>query len=103
MEGHVVREFTLNSVLEKEVNSTAEEKVIYGLKLMEKLEPALFESSIMKLSQSDLKKVRKFAQEKIEELGINNEQNESEMMGLARQQRAHRKIATCSPSLQISL
>ncbi|HWA32584.1 MAG TPA: hypothetical protein VG737_00570 [Cyclobacteriaceae bacterium] len=85
MEGHVVREFTLNSVLEKEVNSTAEEKVIYGLKLMEKLEPALFESSIMKLSQSDLKKVRKFSLEKIEELGINNEQNESEMMGLARQ------------------
>ncbi len=85
MEGHVVREFTLNSVLEKEVNSTAEEKVIYGLKLMEKLEPALFESSIMKLSQSDLKKVKKFSLEKIEELGINNEQNESEMMGLARQ------------------
>jgi AAA family ATP:ADP antiporter len=85
MEGHVIREFTLNSVLEKEVNSTAEEKVIYGLKLMEKLEPALFESSIMKLSQSDLKKVKKFSLEKIEELGINNEQNESEMMGLARQ------------------
>ena len=85
MEGHVVREFTLNSVLEKEVNSSAEEKVIYGLKLMEKLEPALFESSIMKLSQSDLKKVRKFALEKIEELGINKEQNETEMMGLARQ------------------
>ena len=46
VEGHVVREFTLNSVLEKEVNSTAEDKVIYGLKLMEKLEPGPFETSI---------------------------------------------------------
>ncbi len=83
--GHVVREFTLNSVLEKEVNSTAEEKVIYGLKLMEKLEPALFESSIMKLAESDLRKVKKFAQEKIHELGIDNLQGDKEIIGLAQQ------------------
>ncbi len=82
--GHVVREFTLNSVLEKEVNSTAEDKVIYGLKLMEKLEPALFETSLMKLANSDLRKVKQFAQEKIEELGL-NEQQGSEVAGLARQ------------------
>jgi ATP:ADP antiporter, AAA family len=31
---HIVKEFTLDSVLEKEVQSSAEEKVIYGLKLM---------------------------------------------------------------------
>lgn len=82
--GHVVREFTLNSVLEKEVNSTAEEKVIYGLKLMEKLEPALFETSLMKLVNSDLRTVKQFAQAKIEELGL-NEQSGSEIAGLAKQ------------------
>lgn len=84
VEGHVQREFTLNSVLEKEVNSSAEEKVIYGLKLMEKLEPALFETSIMKLSGSDLRKVKKFADEKIHELELENK-NDTEIQGLARQ------------------
>ena len=85
VEGHVVREFTLNSVLEKELNSTAEGKVIYGLKLMEKLEPALFETSILKLAESDLRKVKQFAQEKIKELGLDSQQSDSEMLGLARQ------------------
>lgn len=82
--GHVVREFTLNSVLEKEVNSSAEEKVIYGMKLMEKLEPALFETSLMKLANSDLRKVKQFALEKIEELGL-NDQATTEITGLAKQ------------------
>lgn len=85
VEGHVVREFTLNSVLEKELKSTAEGKVIYGLKLMEKLEPALFETSILKLAESDLRKVKQFAQEKIKELGLDSQQSDSEMLGLARQ------------------
>ncbi len=86
VEGHVKREFTLNSVLEKEVNSTAEDKVIYGLKLMEKLEPALFETSIMRLAESDLRKVKQFAQEKIHELGIDAQQaGDKEMLGLARE------------------
>ncbi len=85
VEGHVVREFTLNSVLEKEINSSAEEKVIYGLKLMEKLEPALFETSIVRLADSDLRKVKQFAQDKIKELGIENQKNTSEISGLAKQ------------------
>ncbi len=80
----VVREFTLNSVLAKEINSTAEEKVIYGLKLMEKLEPALFETSIQKLAKSDLRKVKEFAEAKIHELGLDADQN-TETMGLAKQ------------------
>ena len=84
VEGHVVREFTLNSVLEKEVNSTAEEKVIYGLKLMEKLEPALFETSLIKLANSNLRKVKKFAEEKIHELELDS-QNDTEIQGLAKQ------------------
>ncbi len=85
VEGHVAREFTLNSVLQKEINSTAEEKVIYGLKLMEKLEPALFETSVLKLAGSDLRKVKKFAEDKIEELGLNLQGEENEISGLAKQ------------------
>ncbi len=81
---HVVKEYTLDSVLDKEVRSTAEEKVIYGLKLMEKLEPALFESSIVRLADSDLNKVKQFAKEKIAELGIGQDFN-TEIKGLAQQ------------------
>lgn len=88
VEKDVVKEYTMDSVLEKEVKSTAEEKVIYGLRLMEKLEPALFESSVISLADSNIKKVRQFAQEKIQELGLNQE---SEMRGLA--QRAAGEVA----------
>ncbi|MCB0489522.1 MAG: HEAT repeat domain-containing protein [Cyclobacteriaceae bacterium] len=83
-EKHLVKEYTMDSVLSREVNGTAEEKVIYGLRLMEKLEPALFESSIITLADSDLKKVKQFAKEKIQELGIGQDFN-SEIKGLARQ------------------
>jgi AAA family ATP:ADP antiporter len=77
---HIVKEFTLDSVLEKEVQSSAEEKVIYGLKLMEKLQPALFEASLLQLTESKLKRVRQFALNKIQELGIGES---SEIKGLA--------------------
>ncbi|MEK6781631.1 MAG: HEAT repeat domain-containing protein [Bacteroidota bacterium] len=76
-----VREYTMDSVLEKEVRSTAEEKVIYGLRLTEKLEPALFENSIISLVESKLKKVKQFAQDKIQQLGLTPE---SEIHGLAK-------------------
>jgi hypothetical protein len=82
VEKDVVKEYTLDTVLEKEVKSDAETKVIYGLKLMEKLEPALFESSLISLSESKIKKVRQFATDKIQELGI---APESEIKGLANQ------------------
>lgn len=80
----VVREYTMNSVLEKEVRSTAEDKVIYGLKLMEKLEPALFESSIIQLTDSKINRVKQFAISKIQELGLQAGEN-SEIKGLASQ------------------
>jgi len=83
IEKDVVREYTMDSVLEKEVRSTAEEKVVYGLKLMEKLEPALFESSLLQLADSKIKKVRQFATDKIQELGLVAENNE--IKGLASQ------------------
>ncbi len=84
IEKEVVREYTMDSVLGKEVNSGAEEKVIYGLKLMEKLEPALFETSIVQLAESKIKRVRQFAIDKIQELGLQNTEG-SEIKGLASQ------------------
>lgn len=80
---NLVKEYTMDSVLEKEVNSTVEEKIIYGLKLMEKLEPALFETSLLQLVDSKSKKIAGFAQTKIQELGIQNADNE--IKGLAAQ------------------
>ncbi len=79
---HIVKEYTMDSVLEKEIQSSAEEKVIYGLKLMEKLEPALFETSLLELADSKLKRVRQFAQEKIQRLGIQAGET-NEIRGLA--------------------
>jgi AAA family ATP:ADP antiporter len=78
-----VQEYTIDAVLEREVKSTAEDKVIYGLRLMEKLEPALFESSILALADSSLKKVKLFAHDKINEHGIHPENKE--IRGLATQ------------------
>lgn len=78
----VVKEYTLDSVLDKEVRGTVEEKVIYGLKLMEKLEPAMFESSLITLADSDNRRVKQFAQQKIQELGIGQDSN-TEIRGLA--------------------
>lgn len=80
---HIVKEYTMDSVLEKEVRSSAEEKVIYGLKLMEKLEPALFEASLLRLTESYLPRVKKFAQDKIHQLNLHNtEGNEVKELAL---------------------
>ena len=84
IEKEVVREYTMDSVLGKEINSGIEEKVIYGLKLMEKLEPALFESSILQLTDSKIKRVRQFATDKIQELGLQAGED-NEIKGLASQ------------------
>lgn len=81
----VVREYTINSLLQKEIASTAEEKVIYGLKLMEKLEPALFESAIFQLAESDNRKLKQFAEEKIQALGFEKDGTKSDIKTLAQQ------------------
>jgi len=82
VKSHITKEYTMDSVLEKEINSTAEEKVIYGLKLMEKLEPALFETSLLQLADSKLNRVRQFALNKIQQLGIQSG-GSNEIKGLA--------------------
>lgn len=84
VKSHIVKEFTMDTVLEREVKSSSEDKVIYGLKLMEKLEPALFETSLLQLVNSNANRVRQFAQEKIQELGL-YAGGENEIKGLALQ------------------
>lgn len=83
VEHEVVKEFTVDSILEKESKGTIEDKVIYGLKLMEKLQPAMYENSLLELANSNLNKVRSFAVQNIDSLGLMKAENESEMKGLA--------------------
>lgn len=81
----LTKEYTINEVLEKQVSSTIEEKVIYGLKLMEKLEPTLFENTVIRLSKSDNRKIKIFAEEKIQSLGVDKDIFQSEIRSLAQQ------------------
>lgn len=75
--------FTINDVLEKNVHQTVEEKAVYALKLMENLEPALFENSVTRLTSSHADKVRLFAQEKIKSLGIGLDSDQKDIRKLA--------------------
>jgi ATP:ADP antiporter, AAA family len=77
--------YTVNSLLEKEVSSSTEEKVIYGLKLMERLEPTIFENSLVRLTASDNRRIKKFADEKMREIGIQKEETPSDIKNLARE------------------
>lgn len=77
-------EYSLDRVLENEINSKAEDKVIYGLKLMEKLEPALFESAIVRLAESNSGKIQAYASEKLKTLDIEFEKG-TEIKTLAKQ------------------
>jgi ATP:ADP antiporter, AAA family len=77
------KEYSLSTLLEKEVNSTAEDKVIYGLKLMEKLEPALFENAVVRLTESTSPKIKAFATEKMKGLGIEPETAKTTVRNLA--------------------
>lgn len=77
------KEFTLRSVLEKNASSTTASKVVYSLKLMENLEPVLFENTIMRLASSEERELREFAQSKIKSLGIEEDLNKTASSQLA--------------------
>ncbi len=77
-------EYAMNSILEKEVNSDSDEKVIYGLKLMETLEPSLFESSIIDLLSSSSRKVKEYAHSKVKSLDLEYDRSNSEIKNLAK-------------------
>lgn len=79
----IAHEFTVESVLSMEVSSSEEDKIFYCLKLSEKLDTPLFESLILKLSDSPHQKVKKFIQEKIKELKI-EDSTQNEILKLAK-------------------
>ncbi|MEX1238139.1 MAG: HEAT repeat domain-containing protein [Cyclobacteriaceae bacterium] len=81
----VKKQFTIHEVLENQVRSSVEERVIYGLKLMEKLEPTLFENAVMSLTESDNRRIRKFAEEKVQELGVTKDPAHRDLRDLAQQ------------------
>jgi len=62
--------FSLENVLKSEVESKSDERVIYGLKLMEKLEPGMFENSILRLMESNSDAIRDFVNNKIKGLDL---------------------------------
>jgi len=80
----VSTEYAMNSILEREVNSDTDEKVIYGLKLMETLEPSLFESSIVDLLNSPSKTVSEYAKSKVKSLDLEYDRSNSEIKNLAK-------------------
>lgn len=81
------KEFTLRSILEKNASSTISSKVIYSLKLMEKLEPVLFENAVIRLATSDEPSLSSFAITKIKSLGIDEDLNRTPSLRLAQQAR----------------
>ncbi|MBX2967030.1 MAG: HEAT repeat domain-containing protein [Cyclobacteriaceae bacterium] len=73
VEHTIEQEFTVDRVLEREITSSAEDKVLFGLRFMEKIEPALFENAIITLANSSHTQVRTFANEKIQQLGLDKD------------------------------
>ncbi|MGK7389456.1 MAG: Npt1/Npt2 family nucleotide transporter [Candidatus Cyclobacteriaceae bacterium M2_1C_046] len=65
------REYSVEKVLQKEIAAEADDKVLYSLHLMEKLEPALFENAILSFQNSNSDRLRKYAEDKIRILDIN--------------------------------
>ncbi len=83
-------EYTVDQVLQKEINSEVEDKIIYGLKLMEQLEPALFETAIVRLSTSNFIKVKNFALEKLKQSGFERDaEKDSDIKTLAKSAAGH--------------
>ena len=78
----------VDRILKNELDSPADEKVIYGLKLMEKLEPALYELSVVELLESKSPRVRDYAKEQVRKLDLELSRN-SEVGHLARQAADH--------------
>lgn len=78
------KEYNISRVLENEVNSSIETKIIYGLKLMEKLEPALFENTVVRLTSSENPIVKDFALKKIEEHNLSANTTDSTTRKLAK-------------------
>ena len=69
----VRQEFSVNQVLENAINSNRPENILYSLKLMEKLEPGLFENAAVSLLKSNNDTIRNFAVDKVKNLNLEYE------------------------------
>ncbi|HTJ47987.1 MAG TPA: cyclic nucleotide-binding domain-containing protein [Cyclobacteriaceae bacterium] len=97
------KQYTVNKVLENEVNSSAEAKVIYGLKLMEKLEPALFENTVIRLTDSSNLRIKTFAEAKVKLIGIEKESDIKSLANQARGEVEDNDILSISPENLLKL
>lgn len=77
------KQYTISQILERQIASTAEDKVVYGLRIMETLEPTLFENAVMRLTDSTNPRIKQFAEEKIRSLGIEKDDRNRDMRRLA--------------------
>ena len=106
LDKRIEKGYTITQVLETGVNSRLEERVIYALKLMEKLEPVLFENAVIRLANSDSPKIRSFATEKIQTLGIDQDLFKSEIKKLASNaydESGHSDLLSISPENLLKL
>lgn len=84
LDDYADQEISVDRILSKEISSDSEVKVIYGLKMMEKLEPGLFETSINRFLESNSEVVRSFAQNEAKKLDLEFDRT-SEIGRLAKQ------------------
>ena len=68
----IERLYSLDSVLGREVNHKKDSKVIFGLRLMEKLSPFSFEKSISNLIETNSKKISDFVKNKRSRFELNH-------------------------------
>ncbi len=75
--------FTVKSILEKSLESNTDQDVLFTLKMMERLEPTLFENTIINLSDNDNKNISEFVQNKLSQIDLDYNVN-SETKSLAK-------------------
>ncbi len=85
-----IKSHSIGTVLEHEIQSSKEERVIYSLKLMEKLEPSLFENSLLGLMENSSDKVKTFVTDKVRSLdleyeNLDDDSDNSDIKKLAKQ------------------
>ena len=70
------REYSLEKILTGALQKKRDHCVIYNLKMMEKMEPSLFETAVLQLAESPVAAVREYARKKIESLQLDGSRNE---------------------------
>ena len=81
--------YSVNRILENEISSEKDERIIYGLKLMERLEPSQFESAILQMLDNPSKIVQEYAKGKVKSLDLEYDKGNSEIRTLAQQAIGH--------------